>query len=127
MSHISVMKIAFADRELLKRALADLGYETEQGDDLRITNGVKTVKVDFLVKVPYTDSIGFRKGGLVPCEHGPETIRKPAETALRLSFRKAVSRKSGLPGYRGNTGRKTADPSCSAADCVLTERNHGNK
>ncbi|MBQ4514222.1 MAG: DUF1257 domain-containing protein [Anaerolineaceae bacterium] len=62
MSHISVMKIAFADRELLKRALADLGYETEQGDDLRITNGVKTVKVDFLVKVPYTDSIGFRKG-----------------------------------------------------------------
>ncbi len=62
MSHISVMKIAFADRELLLQALADLGYETEQGDDLRITNGVKTVKVDFLVKVPYTDSIGFRKG-----------------------------------------------------------------
>ena len=62
MSHISVMKIAFADRDLLLQALADLGYETEDGDDLRITNGVKSVKVDFLVKVPYTDSIGFRKG-----------------------------------------------------------------
>ena len=62
MSHISVMKIAFADRELLLQALKDLGYELEEGDDLRITNGVKSVKVDFLVKVPYTDSIGFRKG-----------------------------------------------------------------
>ena len=56
------MKIAFADRDLLLQALADLGYETEDGDDLRITNGVKSVKVDFLVKVPYTDSVGFRKG-----------------------------------------------------------------
>ncbi len=56
------MKIAFADRDLLQLALKDLGYELEEGDDLRITNGVKSVKVDFLVKVPYTDSIGFRKG-----------------------------------------------------------------
>ena len=62
MSHISVMKIAFADRDLLIRALADLGYEVTEGDDLRITDGVKSVKVDFLVKVPYTESIGFRKG-----------------------------------------------------------------
>ena len=62
MSHISVMKIAVADRELLQQALKDLGYELEEGEDLRITNGVKSVKVDFLVKVPYTDSIGFRKG-----------------------------------------------------------------
>lgn len=62
MSHISVMKIAFADRDLLLQALKDLGYEVEEGDDLRITNGVKSVRVDFLVKVPYTESIGFRKG-----------------------------------------------------------------
>ena len=62
MSHISVMKIAFADRDLLLQALKDLGYEVEEGDGLRITNGVKSVKVDFLVKVPYTESIGFRKG-----------------------------------------------------------------
>ena len=62
MSHISVMKIAFADRDLLLQALKDLGYEVEEGDDLRITNGVKSVKVDFLVKVPYTESVGFRKG-----------------------------------------------------------------
>ena len=62
MSHISVMKIAFADRDLLLQALKDLGYEAEEGDDLRITNGVKSVKVDFLVKVPYTESVGFRKG-----------------------------------------------------------------
>lgn len=62
MSHISVMKIAFADRDLLIRALAGLGYEVTEGDDLRITDGVKSVKVDFLVKVPYTESIGFRKG-----------------------------------------------------------------
>ena len=62
MSHISVMKIAFADRDLLLQALADLGYETEQGGDLKITDGVKSVGVDFLVKVPYTESIGFRKG-----------------------------------------------------------------
>ena len=62
MSHISVMKIAFADRELLIQALRDLGYETEEGENLCITDGIKTVKVDFLVKIPYTESIGFRKG-----------------------------------------------------------------
>lgn len=62
MSHISVMKIAFADKDLLKQALADFGYEIEEGEDLHITDGVKSVKVDFLVKVPYTESIGFRKG-----------------------------------------------------------------
>ena len=62
MSHISVMKITFADRDLLLKALAELGYEAEEGEDLRITDGVKSVKVDFLVKLPYTESIGFRKG-----------------------------------------------------------------
>ena len=62
MSHISVMKITFADRDLLLQALGDLGYEIEEGDGLSISNGVKSVKVDFLVKVPYTESIGFRKG-----------------------------------------------------------------
>jgi hypothetical protein len=61
MSHISVMKIAFADKSLLLQALSDLGYEIEEGDDLSITDGIKSVKVDFLVKVPYTDPIGFRK------------------------------------------------------------------
>ena len=62
MSHISVLKIAFADRELLLRALGDLGYEVEEGEGLRVTDGVRSMKVDFLVKVPYTESIGFRKG-----------------------------------------------------------------
>ncbi len=62
MSHISVMKVAFADRDVLLQALKALGYEIIEGDDLRITNGARSVKVDFLVKVPYTDSIGFRKG-----------------------------------------------------------------
>ena len=62
MSHISVLKIAFADRDLLLQALGDLGYETEEGEDLLITNGVKSVKVDFLIKVPFTESIGVRKG-----------------------------------------------------------------
>ena len=62
MSHISVMKIAFADRDLLKQALRDLGYEAEDGEALFITDGIKSVKVDFLVKIPYTESIGFRKG-----------------------------------------------------------------
>ena len=56
------MKIAFADRDLLLQALRSLGYETEEGKDLRITDGIKSVKVDFLVKIPYTESIGFRKG-----------------------------------------------------------------
>ena len=62
MSHISVMKVAFADRDVLVQALKALGYEIIDGDDLRITNGARSVKVDFFVKVPYTDSIGFRKG-----------------------------------------------------------------
>ena len=62
MSHISVMKIAFADRELLLQALTELGYEIEEGENLRITDGIKSAKVDFLIKVPYTESIGFRKG-----------------------------------------------------------------
>ena len=55
------MKIAFADRDLLIRALRSLDYETEEGEDLCITDGIKSVKVDFLVKIPYTESIGFRK------------------------------------------------------------------
>ena len=42
--------------------ISDLGYEITEGEDLRITDGVKSVKVDFLVKIPYTESIGFRKG-----------------------------------------------------------------
>ena len=62
MSHISVMKIAFADKDLLKKALADMGYEITEGEDLHISDGAKSVKVDFLVKVPYTEAIGFRKG-----------------------------------------------------------------
>ncbi|MBR6088293.1 MAG: DUF1257 domain-containing protein [Anaerolineaceae bacterium] len=62
MSHISVLKVAFADRDLLLQALSALGYEVVEGDDLQISNGERSVKVDFLVKVPYTDPIGFRKG-----------------------------------------------------------------
>ena len=62
MSHISVMKIAFSDRDLLRQALTDLGYEIEEGEDLKITDGVKSVKVDFLVRIPYTEPVGFRKG-----------------------------------------------------------------
>ena len=62
MSHISVMKIAFADRDLLLKDLSDLGYTAEEGDDLRITDGVRSVKVDFLVNIPYTAPVGFRKG-----------------------------------------------------------------
>ncbi len=62
MSHISVLKVAFADKDLLKKALSDIGYEIEEGNDLRITDGVRSMKVDFLVKMPYTESIGFRKG-----------------------------------------------------------------
>lgn len=62
MSHISVMKITFADKDLLKKALSDMGYEIVEGDDLHITDGVKSAKVDFLIKLPYTESIGFRKG-----------------------------------------------------------------
>ena len=56
------MKVAFSDRDLLLQAIAALGYEAEEGEDLRVTDGIRSVKVDFLVKVPYTDSIGFRKG-----------------------------------------------------------------
>ena len=46
------MKIAFADRDLLIQALSDLGYMAEEGEDLRITDGVRSVKVDFLVSIP---------------------------------------------------------------------------
>ena len=56
------MKTAFADRSLLLRALADLGYEIEEGEDLRVTDGKRSFKVDFLVRIPYTEPLGFRKG-----------------------------------------------------------------
>ncbi len=62
MSHISVMKIAFADKDMLKQALLDMGFEIMEGDDLKITDGTKSMKVDFQIKVPYTEPIGFRKG-----------------------------------------------------------------
>lgn len=62
MSHISVMKIAFADREMLITALHDLGYEIIEGEGLAISDGERSVPVDFLVQIPCSAPVGFRKG-----------------------------------------------------------------
>ncbi len=63
MSHISVMKTVFTDQVLLLEALRALGYtDIQEGENLTISDGIKTVKVDFLVNVPYSDPIGIRKG-----------------------------------------------------------------
>ncbi len=63
MSHISVMKTVFADQALLLEVLRALGYtDIQEGENLTISDGIKTVKVDFLVNVPYSDPIGIRKG-----------------------------------------------------------------
>ena len=98
MSHITVMKTAFADRSLLLRALADLGYEIEEGDDLRITDGQRTVRVDFLVKIPYTESIGFRKGKngwhLTADWFRVNTDRKTFENRLKQQYAYLSVRKS---------------------------------
>ena len=63
MSHISVMKTAFADRALLLEALRALGYsDIREGDDLTISDGVKSRKVNLLIDVPYSEPIGIRQG-----------------------------------------------------------------
>ena len=61
MSHISVMKTVFADRELLIQALRELGYTVTEGESLKITDGMKDYSVDFLAEVPFSAPIGFKK------------------------------------------------------------------
>ena len=61
MSHISVMKIAFTNRDLLLQALRELGYDITEGEDLSVSDGVRSAKVDFLVNIPESNPIGFRK------------------------------------------------------------------
>ena len=98
MSHISVLKVAFSDRDLLLQALSDLGYETVQGDGLHITDGVKSVKVDFLVNIPYTESVGFRKGKngwhLTADWFRVNTDRKTFENRLKQQYAYLSVRKS---------------------------------
>lgn len=62
MSHISVMKTAFADRDILTEALRAMGYEPREGENLSVSDGVKDYPVDFLVDIPYSPPIGFKAG-----------------------------------------------------------------
>lgn len=61
MSHISVLKTLFADRDLLIEALKELGYTLTEGEGLTVTDGVKNCPVDFLAELPYSAPIGFKK------------------------------------------------------------------
>ncbi len=62
MSHISVVQTKIIDRDLLVAALEKLGYTVTEGEDLRVQSAERTVKVDLLIAVPYSDPIGFHKG-----------------------------------------------------------------
>ena len=61
MSHISVMKIGFADRSLLLDALKALGCEIDENEGQVITDGKKTCKVEFTAEIAASGTIGFRK------------------------------------------------------------------
>lgn len=91
MSHISVMKVAFTDRDLLLQALRDLGYPIREGEALSVSDGVKQMKVDFLIDVPFSDEpIGFRKGksGWQPAADWFRILidRKKFESSLRQQY-----------------------------------------
>lgn len=61
MSHISVMKTAFTDRDILLEALKDIGLEIREEEGLEITDGINTCPVDFCVDLPGSAPIGFRQ------------------------------------------------------------------
>lgn len=60
MSHISILKTNLMDRDQLIEALKALGYPVTTGENLVIESAEKTVKVDFLVTIPYSAPVGFR-------------------------------------------------------------------
>ncbi len=61
MSHISTLRVKFENLDLLKEALRKMGFEPIEEEGLTISGAGKTVKVDMIVKVPYSAPIGFRK------------------------------------------------------------------
>ena len=61
MSHISVVQTRLMDRDMLLEALQQLGYVVNQAENLEIRSLDRTLKVDFLVEIPYSAPIGFRK------------------------------------------------------------------
>lgn len=61
MSHISIVQTRLMDRDILLEALQQLGYVVNQAENLEIRSMDRTVKVDFLVDIPYSAPIGFRK------------------------------------------------------------------
>ncbi len=63
MSHISRIKTKIVDKELLLKALADLGYPVEEGDVS--LNGFKVATAPVEIKIPlrFSYPIGFRRNG----------------------------------------------------------------
>ncbi len=63
MSHISRIKTKIVEKDLLLKALADLGYPVEEGD---VTlNGFNVARTPVEIKIPlrFSYPIGFRRNG----------------------------------------------------------------
>jgi hypothetical protein len=63
MSHFSKIKTQFVEKEFLLKALKDLGYEYEEGEQTINGFGGNKAKVDILIRLRLSYDIGFRKNG----------------------------------------------------------------
>lgn len=61
MSHISIVQTRLMDRDILLETLSQLGYLVNQEENREIRSMNRTMKVDFLVEIPFSAPIGFRK------------------------------------------------------------------
>lgn len=65
MSHLSVLRTQFKDRETLLAVLAELGYPVDQSAGQKISANGRTSRVEFTITPPFSAPIGFR-----PSEEG---------------------------------------------------------
>lgn len=66
MSHLSILRTQFIDRDILLNALTDLGYAVNHAPDQVITASGRHSAVEFTITPPFSAPIGFRKSKAGP-------------------------------------------------------------
>lgn len=61
MSHFSRIRTQMVDPDLILKALTDLGFEVETGENLKVGGFVEKANVDIAVRLKLSYDIGFRR------------------------------------------------------------------